>query len=179
MTSRANSTSAGTDSTSGAVVEGVAIFESRRHVGTLPDGADAGEPIDVLQCAVVIDREVAADAREASEPVEARHCVVVTDREVGADAIVKGLRGGADFDAEHPMALMNRHLHAGCETVFILPAIDTMHVSSRLVREIAAFGGRVDDLVPRAVAARRDIELSRAEEELLQFVADSAVDGLN
>ncbi|MBD8058353.1 pantetheine-phosphate adenylyltransferase [Cellulomonas sp. JH27-2] len=72
-------------------------------------------------------------------------------REVGADAIVKGLRGGADFDAELPMALMNRHL-TGVETVFVVGDPALAHIASSLVKDVARFGGSIDDLVPDGVA---------------------------
>jgi pantetheine-phosphate adenylyltransferase len=75
-------------------------------------------------------------------------------RQHGAVAIVRGLRGASEFADEQPMALMNRHLHPGCETIFILPSADRMHISSRLVREIASLGGSLDGLVPTGIAAR-------------------------
>jgi len=68
-------------------------------------------------------------------------------RDVGAHAIVKGLRGGADFDAELPMALMNRHV-GGIETVFVIGDPALAHIASSLVRDVARFGGPIDDLVP-------------------------------
>lgn len=71
-------------------------------------------------------------------------------REVGAAAVVKGLRGGADFDAELPMALMNRHLE-GVETVFVPGDPALAHVASSLVKDVARFGGPIDDLVPAGV----------------------------
>jgi pantetheine-phosphate adenylyltransferase len=71
-------------------------------------------------------------------------------REIGAHAVVKGLRGGADFDAEVPMALMNRHL-AGVETVFVIGDPRLAHVASSLVKDVARHGGDVDDLVPPGV----------------------------
>ncbi len=71
-------------------------------------------------------------------------------REVGAVAVVKGLRGGADFDAEHPMALMNRHL-TGVETVFVVGAPRFAHVASSMVKDVARHGGEIGDLVPPAV----------------------------
>lgn len=70
---------------------------------------------------------------------------------LGASAIVKGLRGGADFDAEHPMAAMNRHL-CGVETVFVVPDAGFSHISSSMVKDIARYGGPIDDLVPPQVA---------------------------
>lgn len=71
--------------------------------------------------------------------------------EVGASAIVKGLRGGADFDAEHPMALMNRHL-SGVDTVFVIGDPALAHVASSMVRDVARHGGDITDLVPPGVA---------------------------
>ncbi|QOR46956.1 pantetheine-phosphate adenylyltransferase [Trueperella pecoris] len=72
-------------------------------------------------------------------------------RDRGAAAIVKGLRGAADYDAEQAMALLNRHL-SGIETVFIMgdPALN--HVASSFVKEIASYDGRIDDLVTPNVA---------------------------
>lgn len=71
--------------------------------------------------------------------------------EVGAVALVKGLRGGADYDAEHPMALMNRHL-TGIETVFVTAAPDVAHIASSLIKDVWRHGGEVRDLVPDVVA---------------------------
>ncbi|MDO5727784.1 MAG: pantetheine-phosphate adenylyltransferase [Bowdeniella nasicola] len=65
-------------------------------------------------------------------------------------AIVKGLRGSADFDAELAMSLMNRHL-SGVETVFIMGDPRYNHVASSLVKDIARHGGPIDELVPEAV----------------------------
>jgi pantetheine-phosphate adenylyltransferase len=79
-------------------------------------------------------------------------------REVGADAIVKGLRGSTDFAYERPMATMNRHL-TGVETLFLPGDPQLDHVSSSLVKQVAAYGGDVTGLVPDpvrdALVARR------------------------
>lgn len=72
-------------------------------------------------------------------------------REVGAGVVVKGLRGGGDLDAEAPMAAMNRHL-SGVETVFLLGSPHLGHISSSMVRDVARYGGPIDDLVPAGVA---------------------------
>ena len=71
-------------------------------------------------------------------------------REIGAVAVVKGLRGGADFDAEHPMALMNRHLY-GVETVFVVGDSRLAHIASSMVKDVARHGGPIADLVPAGV----------------------------
>ncbi|MBO1750744.1 pantetheine-phosphate adenylyltransferase [Actinotalea sp. BY-33] len=72
-------------------------------------------------------------------------------QEIGATALLKGLRGGADYDAELPMALMNRHL-TGIETVFVPADRAVAHIASSLVKDVARHGGRVEDLVPPGVA---------------------------
>jgi pantetheine-phosphate adenylyltransferase len=74
-------------------------------------------------------------------------------REVGAVAVVKGLRGTGDLGYELPMALMNRHL-TGVETVFLAGDPMLEHVSSSLVKEVAAYGGDVSGLVPPEVLGR-------------------------
>jgi pantetheine-phosphate adenylyltransferase len=73
-------------------------------------------------------------------------------RDLGATMVVKGLRGGADFDGELPMALMNRHL-SGVETVFVVGDPALSHVASSLVKDVARHGGPIDDLVPPGIAA--------------------------
>ena len=72
----------------------------------------------------------------------------------GASAVVRGLRTAAEFSDEWQMALMNRHLNDGCETVFVVPSVPTVFVSARLVREVTSLGGSVDGLVPPGVARR-------------------------
>ncbi|MHA7207608.1 pantetheine-phosphate adenylyltransferase [Arthrobacter sp. MDT1-65] len=74
-------------------------------------------------------------------------------REHGAVALVKGLRSSLDFDYELPMATMNRHL-ADVETVFLPTGTDFAHVSSTLLKEVAALGGDIRAFVPDAVHAR-------------------------
>ena len=73
-------------------------------------------------------------------------------RDAGAQAIVKGLRSDTDFAYELPMALMNRHL-SGVETVFLPGDPRFGHVSSSLIKEVAAFGGDIVGLVPEEVRA--------------------------
>jgi pantetheine-phosphate adenylyltransferase len=73
-------------------------------------------------------------------------------REVGASLLIRGLRAVSDFEYEYQMALMNRHLSPKLETVFMVPSLDTTYISASLVREVARFGGDVDDLVHPAVA---------------------------
>jgi pantetheine-phosphate adenylyltransferase len=73
--------------------------------------------------------------------------------ELGCDVLVRGVRGGADFDFEVPMARTNRALVPSIETVLLVPRGDLAHVSSTLVREIALLGGDPSAFVPSNVAA--------------------------
>ncbi|NOZ69815.1 MAG: pantetheine-phosphate adenylyltransferase [Deferribacteres bacterium] len=66
-------------------------------------------------------------------------------------AIVRGLRAVSDFDYELQMALINRHLDADIETVFMMPSQEYIFLSSTVVKEIASFGGSVRGLVPAVV----------------------------
>jgi pantetheine-phosphate adenylyltransferase len=73
-------------------------------------------------------------------------------RTVDARLLIRGLRAVSDFEYEYQMALMNRHLSPGLETVFMVPSLDTTYISASLVREVARFGGDVSGLVHPAVA---------------------------
>ncbi len=68
-------------------------------------------------------------------------------RTVGATVSIRGLRAVSDFEYEYQMALMNRHLNPELETLFMVPSLDLTFVSASLVREVAKFGGRTEDLV--------------------------------
>lgn len=71
--------------------------------------------------------------------------------DAGATLIVRGLRAGSDFEAELRMAHANRLLAPEIETVFLMTAPEHASTSSRLVREIARYGGPLERLVPEAV----------------------------
>jgi len=73
-------------------------------------------------------------------------------RAAGATMLIRGLRAVSDFEYEFQMALMNRHLAPAMETVFMVPSLETTYISSSLVREVARFGGDIDDLVHPVVA---------------------------
>lgn len=75
----------------------------------------------------------------------------------GAASIVRGLRAVSDFEAEMQLAHNNRRLAPDVDTVFFMTAVEHGYVSSSLVKEIAAFGGDVSEMVPPpAVAALAD-----------------------
>lgn len=79
--------------------------------------------------------------------------VVDLAKEIGADFIVKGLRAVSDFESELQQAHMN-HAISGVHTAFLPSATTHSFVASRLLREIARFGGDVSSMVPPPVAKR-------------------------
>jgi pantetheine-phosphate adenylyltransferase len=80
--------------------------------------------------------------------------VVDFARKWNAKIIVKGLRVISDFEWEFQMNQLNRTLAPEVETVYVMASPQVSFVSSSGVKEIAAFGGNVDELVPQAVAHR-------------------------
>jgi pantetheine-phosphate adenylyltransferase len=82
-------------------------------------------------------------------------------REMGATLIVRGLRAVSDYEYELQMALMNRRLEPGIETVFMMPAETYSYVSSRLVKEVFQLGGTVSGLVPPLIETRMKEKLNR------------------
>ena len=70
-----------------------------------------------------------------------------------ADAVIRGLRAISDFEYEFQMALMNRELDSTLETLFLMPSQEHIFLSSRMVKEIAQFGGNIDNFVPAPVKA--------------------------
>jgi pantetheine-phosphate adenylyltransferase len=71
----------------------------------------------------------------------------------GASIIVRGLRAVADFEYEYQMAGMNQQLNNRIETVFLMADVALQPIASRLVKEIAIYGGAIERFVPKAVAA--------------------------
>jgi pantetheine-phosphate adenylyltransferase len=71
----------------------------------------------------------------------------------GATAILRGLRAVADFEYEFQMAGMNQQLNDDIETVFLMADVSLQPIASRLVKEIARYGGAIDKFVTPAVAA--------------------------
>jgi len=70
----------------------------------------------------------------------------------GASLILRGLRAVADFEYEYQMAGMNQQLNDRIETVFLMADVSLQPIASRLVKEIARYGGAIDKFVPSAVA---------------------------
>ena len=87
--------------------------------------------------------------------------VVEFARKVGARAIVKGLRAISDFEYELEMNQLNRRQAPEIESLYLMASAQYSFLSSSGVKELATFGGSIDDLVPGPVAARLKEELTR------------------
>ncbi|MDL2340378.1 MAG: pantetheine-phosphate adenylyltransferase [Pseudomonadota bacterium] len=79
----------------------------------------------------------------------------------GAAMILRGLRAVADFEYEFQMAGMNQQLNDDIETVFLMADVSLQPIASKLVKEIARYGGNIEKFVPPAVAADVKRHLSR------------------
>ena len=75
-------------------------------------------------------------------------------RSVGAKAVLRGIRAISDYEYEFQMAMMNRKLDPGLETLFMMPAEKYTYVSSRLIKGVFKLGGDVSELVPPLVMER-------------------------
>ena len=71
----------------------------------------------------------------------------------GASLILRGLRAVADFEYEYQMAGMNQQLNDRIETVFLMADVSLQPIASKLVKEIARYGGNIERFVTLAVAA--------------------------
>ncbi len=69
----------------------------------------------------------------------------------GASVIIRGLRAVADFEYEYQMAGMNQQINSGIETVFLMADVSLQPIASKLVKEIALFGGDIAPFVSPAV----------------------------
>ena len=87
--------------------------------------------------------------------------VVNFAQSVGARAIVKGLRAISDFEYEMEMNQLNRREAPGVDTLYLMASPQYSFLSSSGVKELATFGGKIEDLVPDGVAERLKEELQR------------------
>ena len=101
------------------------------------------------RCALA--REALADIKNI-EVVEFDGLLVDFCHQRGADAIIRGLRAVSDFDVEFQMALLNRKLNGGMDTVFLMSDAKYQFISSSTIRNCAGLGAEITDMVPACVA---------------------------
>ena len=82
-------------------------------------------------------------------------------RKKEATAIVRGIRAVSDYEYELRMALMNRRLEPGIETVFLMAGEEYSYVSSTLMKQVFGLGGRVEGLIPELVEAKMRAKLGK------------------
>lgn len=99
----------------------------------------------------MVEREVAALGLDNVSVVGFNALLMKFAERQGASVIVRGLRAVADFEYEYQMAGMNQQLNAGIETAFLMAAVELQPIASKLVKEIALFGGEISRFVSPAV----------------------------
>ena len=99
----------------------------------------------------MVTREVKALGLANVEVVGFNALLVKFARRTGASVLIRGLRAVADFEYEYQMAGMNQQLDDDIETVFLMADVSLQPIASRLVKEIALFGGDIAPFVSRAV----------------------------
>lgn len=109
----------------------------------------------------MVEREVAALGLSNVSVVGFNALLMKFAEVQGATVIVRGLRAVADFEYEYQMAGMNQQLNAGIETVFLMADVSLQPIASKLVKEIALFGGDITPFVSQRV---RDDVTARVNE---------------
>lgn len=134
------------------VIERAAGIFDQLHV-LVVHNPDKSALLPVAQRVALIERSIAEGGLPENITVTSWSVGLLVDycTDVGASVLVKGVRSQVDVAYETPMAIVNRNL-AGVETIFMLPDPAHAHVSSSLVRQVAALGGDVSPYVPRSVA---------------------------
>ena len=111
------------------------------------------EPMFSLAERLEMVRREVADLAGQVEVVEFDSLLMDFAEAQGASLILRGLRAVADFEYEFQMAGMNQQLNDDIETVFLMADVSLQPIASRLVKEIARYGGAIDKFVTPAVAA--------------------------
>ena len=108
----------------------------------------------------MVEREVASLGLDNVEVTGFNALLVKFAQKEGANVLIRGLRAVADFEYEYQMAGMNQQLDDDIETVFLMADVSLQPIASKLVKEIALFGG---DIAPFVSAAVKDDVVSRVE----------------
>ena len=111
------------------------------------------EPMFSVEERLEMVRREVADLAANISVVEFGSLLMDFAEQQGATAILRGLRAVADFEYEFQMAGMNQQLNENIETVFLMADVSLQPIASKLVKEIARYGGSIDKFVTPAVAA--------------------------
>src|SRR3954470_23949016 len=110
------------------------------------------EPMFTVAERIEMVRREVADLSGNIDVVEFDSLLMDFAESQGASLILRGLRAVADFEYEFQMAGMNQQLNADIETVFLMADVSLQPIASKLVKEIARYGGSIDKFVTPAVA---------------------------
>jgi len=119
------------------------------------------EPMFSVEERLAMVRREVADIQGNVDVVEFGSLLMNFAEEQGATAILRGLRAVADFEYEFQMAGMNQQLNDNIETVFLMADVSLQPIASKLVKEIARFGGAIDKFVTPSVVQDVQRHLSR------------------
>lgn len=100
----------------------------------------------------VIENDIKNDVSANIKVMGFNNLLVEFAHEQGASMIIRGLRAVSDFEYEFQMASANKRLHHSIETLFLMAAEQQHFVASRLVKEVAQYGGEIRSFVPEIVA---------------------------
>lgn len=103
----------------------------------------------------IVKREVAGIGDGSIRVVGFDSLLVDFADEMGAGTVIRGIRGVTDFEYEYQLTGMNRQLNHDVETVFLMADISLQHIASRLVKEVAIYGGEISKFVTASV--REDV----------------------
>ena len=103
----------------------------------------------------IVEREVAGIGHGNIRVVGFNSLLVDFADEMGASTVIRGIRGVTDFEYEYQLTGMNRQLNHEVETVFLMADISLQHIASRLVKEVAIYGGEISKFVTSSV--RQDV----------------------
>jgi pantetheine-phosphate adenylyltransferase len=130
------------------VTVAVAAHPTKQHLFSLE------ERLELLRESAVQDPTIGADALEsgAVQFVHLPGLVIEGCQQLGCEAIVRGVRSGTDLDYEVVLARNNRALLPSIDTVILVPDPEFAHLTSSIVRQVAAMGGDASGMVPGPVA---------------------------
>ena len=114
----------------------------------------------------VVEREVAAMSKVSDCEIEVRafdKLLMHFAMEVGAGVIIRGLRAVSDFEYEFQMAGMNAAINPDVETVFLMADAKLQSIASKLVKEIAIYGGDISSFTPSTVVKEIQGKVSALE----------------
>ena len=112
----------------------------------------AKSPLFTLEERISMIREVYAGHEDRIRVESVSGLLVEYAAQQKAKAIIRGLRAVSDFDYEFQLALMNRKLERDVDTVFLMPGLRWIFISSSIIKDAARHGGDVSDMVPTCVS---------------------------